>query len=79
MPLLTTITIQNPSEVISTPLQLSNNPWIESIITKITDLRKKNVETIHWPKREASGSSASLENHSLGLQLNGQATEHDVW
>ncbi|MBA0852997.1 hypothetical protein Goshw_012295 [Gossypium schwendimanii] len=68
-----------PGEVISTPLLLSNNPWIESIITKITGLREKNIETIHWSEREASGSSASSESHSLGLQLNEQATEHEVW
>ncbi|OMP09654.1 Transcription factor GRAS [Corchorus olitorius] len=68
-----------PGEVISPPLPpLSNNPWIESVITEITDIGEKDVETIHRPTREASGSSTSSESHSLGLRLNEQGTEHEV-
>ncbi|KAK6263053.1 hypothetical protein QUC31_008869 [Theobroma cacao] len=67
-----------PSEVISPPLPLSNNPWIESVITEITDVGEKDVETIHRPANETSGSSTSSESHSLGLRLNEQATEQEV-
>ncbi|KAB2054149.1 hypothetical protein ES319_A12G235700v1 [Gossypium barbadense] len=67
-----------PGEVISPPLPLSNNPWTESVITEITDVGEKDVETIHRPGKEASGSSTSSESHSLGLRLNEQATEHEV-
>ncbi|XP_022736464.1 scarecrow-like protein 28 [Durio zibethinus] len=67
-----------PFEVISPPLPLSNNPWIESVITEITDVGEKDVETIHRPEKEASGSSTSSESHSLGLRLNEQATEPEV-
>ncbi|XVF10668.1 hypothetical protein REPUB_Repub07fG0202200 [Reevesia pubescens] len=67
-----------PGEVFSPPLPLSNNPWIESVITEITDVGEKDVETIHRPAREASGSSTSSDSHSLGLRLNEQATVHEV-
>ncbi|KAL1069272.1 hypothetical protein V6Z11_D12G255600 [Gossypium hirsutum] len=67
-----------PGEVISPPLPLSNNPWTESVITEITDVGEKDVETIHRPVKEASGSSTSSESHSLGLRLNEQGTEHEV-
>ncbi|XVF51550.1 hypothetical protein PTKIN_Ptkin04bG0193600 [Pterospermum kingtungense] len=68
-----------PGEVISSsPLPLSNNPWIESLITEITDIGEKDVETIHRPEKEASGSSTSSESHSLRLRVNEQATEHEV-
>ncbi|XVF13197.1 hypothetical protein REPUB_Repub08aG0187400 [Reevesia pubescens] len=67
-----------PGEVISPPFPLSNNPWIESLITEITDVGEKDIETIHRPVKEASGSSTSSESHSLGLRLNEQATEHEV-
>ncbi|KAE8683804.1 Scarecrow-like protein 28 [Hibiscus syriacus] len=67
-----------PSEAISLPLPLSNNPWTESVITEITDVGEKDVETTHRPVREASGSSTSSESHSLGLRLNEQATEYEV-
>ncbi|XWS49884.1 hypothetical protein CRYUN_Cryun12cG0041600 [Craigia yunnanensis] len=59
-------------------MPLSNNPWIESVITEITDVGEKDVETIHRPAKEASGSSTSSENHSLGLRLNEQAREHEA-
>ncbi|KAE8661807.1 Scarecrow-like protein 28 [Hibiscus syriacus] len=67
-----------PSEVISPPLPSSNNPWTESVITDITDVGEKNVETTHRPVKEASGSSTSSESHSMGLRLNEQATEYEV-
>ncbi|KAE8671554.1 Scarecrow-like protein 28 [Hibiscus syriacus] len=66
------------SDVISLPLPSSNNPWTESVITEITDVGEKDVETIHRPVKEASGSSTSSESRSLGLRLNEQATEHVV-
>ncbi|KAE8671552.1 Scarecrow-like protein 28 [Hibiscus syriacus] len=66
------------SEVISLPLPSSNNPWTESVITEITDVGEKDVETIHRPVKEASGSSTSSESRSLGLRLNEQATEYEV-
>ncbi|XVF52826.1 hypothetical protein PTKIN_Ptkin05aG0049900 [Pterospermum kingtungense] len=68
-----------PGEVISRPFPLSNNPWIESVITEITDGGEKDVETIQRPAKEASGSSTSSESQSLGPRLNEQATEqHEV-
>ncbi|KAK8538041.1 hypothetical protein V6N13_096170 [Hibiscus sabdariffa] len=66
-----------PSEVISLPLPSSNNPWTGSVITEITNVEEKDVETIHRPV-EASESSTSSESHSLGLRLNELATEHEV-
>ncbi|XWS48968.1 hypothetical protein CRYUN_Cryun13aG0123000 [Craigia yunnanensis] len=67
-----------PGEVISPPFPLSNNPWIESVITEITEVGEKDVETIHRPAKEASGSSTSSDSHSLGVRLNEQTTEHEV-
>ena len=65
-----------PSEVISPPFPLSNNPWVESIITEITDL---GGESSQRPViKEASGSSASSESHSLGLRLSEHVVEHEV-
>ncbi|XP_071723544.1 LOW QUALITY PROTEIN: scarecrow-like protein 28 [Rutidosis leptorrhynchoides] len=62
-----------PSEVVSPPLPLSNNPWIDSVITEITDFGEKDVETSHRPERDVSGSSDSSESRrrqssGLGLQ-----------
>ncbi|XP_021895334.1 scarecrow-like protein 28 [Carica papaya] len=65
-----------PGEVISPPLPLSNNPWLESVITEITDLGEKD-NTSRCPVKEASGSSASSDSHSLGLKLNESNTEHE--
>ncbi|GAV68911.1 GRAS domain-containing protein [Cephalotus follicularis] len=67
-----------PSEVISPPLPLSNNPWLESVITEITDLGEKDVEASHRPVKEVSGSSTSSESHSLGLNQTENAAEHEV-
>ncbi|XP_022719972.1 scarecrow-like protein 28 [Durio zibethinus] len=66
-----------PGEVISPPLPLSKIPWIESVITEITDFGEKDVETIRRPEKEASGTSTSSDNHSLGLRLKEQTTEHE--
>ncbi|KAL0292913.1 UNVERIFIED_CONTAM: Scarecrow-like protein 28 [Sesamum radiatum] len=49
-----------PSDVIAPPLPpLSNIPWFDSVVTEITDLGDKNVETIKGPEKEASGSSST--------------------
>ncbi|CAK9170471.1 unnamed protein product [Ilex paraguariensis] len=66
-----------PSDVISPPLPLSNNPWVESVVTEITDFGDKNVETSQGLVKEASGSSTSSESHSLALRLNEKASEHE--
>ncbi|XP_059661713.1 scarecrow-like protein 28 [Cornus florida] len=67
-----------PSDVFSRPLPLSNNAWVESVVTQITDLGEKNVETSHRPVKEASGSSTSSESHSLALNLNEDTSEHET-
>ncbi|KAH7549477.1 hypothetical protein ACOSP7_025715 [Xanthoceras sorbifolium] len=68
-----------PSELISPPFPLSNNPWVESVITEITDVGEKDGdETSHGVGREVSGSSNSSESHSLGLRLHENPVEHDV-
>lgn len=67
-----------PSEVISPPLPLSNNPWVDSVITEITDLGEKDGESSQRPEKEASGSSNSSESHSLGLRLSENIGEHEV-
>ncbi|KAJ4835065.1 hypothetical protein Tsubulata_028835 [Turnera subulata] len=67
-----------PSEVISPPLPLSNNPWVDSVITEITDLGEKDGESSQMPAREASGSSTSSESHSLSLKLSENVAEHEV-
>ncbi|KAJ8766157.1 hypothetical protein K2173_021674 [Erythroxylum novogranatense] len=66
-----------PSEVISPPLQLTNNPWVGSVITEITDLGDKGGESRQRPVQEASGSSASSESHSLG-RLSENVLEQEV-
>ncbi|KAI3453659.1 hypothetical protein Pfo_010322 [Paulownia fortunei] len=69
-----------PSSVIAPPLPpLSNIPWFDSVVTEITDLGKKNGETIKCPEKEASGSS-STSSGSQGLVLgpSGNPTEHEV-
>ncbi|XP_065858185.1 scarecrow-like protein 28 [Euphorbia lathyris] len=58
-----------PSEVISPPLPLSNNPWLDSVITEITNLGEKDGGSSQRPAKEASGSSASSDSRSLGLRL----------
>ncbi|KAJ8767660.1 hypothetical protein K2173_018218 [Erythroxylum novogranatense] len=67
-----------PSEVISPPLPLSNNPWVDSVVTEITDLGDKGGESSQRPVLEASGSSASSESHSLGLRLSENVVEQEV-
>ena len=53
-------------DAISLPLPLSVNPWVESVVTRITDLGDKNVDKSQGLK-EASGFSTSLESHGLAL------------
>ncbi|KAK2664654.1 hypothetical protein Ddye_003228 [Dipteronia dyeriana] len=67
-----------PSELISPPLPLSNNPWVDSVITEITDLGEKDGddETSHGVGKEVSGSSASSESHNLSLRLHENPVEH---
>ena len=67
-----------PSEVISPPLPLSNNPWVDSVITEIADLGEKYGESSQRPVKEASGSSTSSESQSLGLRLSENVVEHEV-
>nr|DAD48001.1 TPA_asm: hypothetical protein HUJ06_017938 [Nelumbo nucifera] len=60
-----------PSEVIVCPtLPLSNNnPWVEPVVTEITDKGDRDVEASQEPKEASSGSSSS-ESDSLSLRLN---------
>lgn len=67
-----------PGEVISPPLPLSNNPWVDSVVTEITDLGEKDGETSHKLVKEASGSSASSESQSLELRLIENVSEQEV-
>lgn len=68
-----------PGEFISPPLPLSNNPWVESVITEITDLGEKDGdETSHRLAKEVSASSTSSESGSLALRLHENPVEHDV-
>ncbi|KAK6947729.1 Transcription factor GRAS [Dillenia turbinata] len=67
-----------PSDMISTPLPLSNIPWVESVVTEITDLGDKDVETSQALAMEASGSSDSSESHSLALRLSENPLEHET-
>ncbi|XP_031275068.1 scarecrow-like protein 28 [Pistacia vera] len=68
-----------PSDLISPPLPLSNIPWVESIITEITDLGEKDGdETSHRLAKEVSASSISSESHNLALRLHENPGEHDV-
>ncbi|KAF2297731.1 hypothetical protein GH714_002483 [Hevea brasiliensis] len=67
-----------PGEVISPPLPLSNNPWLDSVVTEITDLGEKDGESSQRPVKEASGSSASSDSHSLGLRLSENVVVHEV-
>ncbi|OAY56564.1 scarecrow-like protein 28 [Manihot esculenta] len=65
-------------EVISPPFPLSRNPWLDSVITEITDLGEKDGESSQRPAKETSGSSASSESHVLGLRLSENVAEHEV-
>ncbi|XP_049362078.1 scarecrow-like protein 28 [Solanum verrucosum] len=67
-----------PNEVISPPLPMSNNPWIESVVTEITNFGDKNVSTSQDLAREASVSSASLDSHGLVLRPNENPGEHEI-
>nr|GMD79965.1 scarecrow-like protein 28 [Ipomoea batatas] len=59
-----------PSEVRPPPLPLSHHPWLDSVVTEITDFSDKNVvETSQGPAKEASGSSSSSEGGGRGLLL----------
>lgn len=60
-----------PSEVVSAP-------WVDSIVTKITDLGEKGVEGSNLPSKEASVSNTSSESRSLSLRLNENDSEQEV-
>ncbi|CAN1186230.1 Scarecrow-like protein 28 [Linum perenne] len=73
-----------PSEVISPPRPLqNNNPWVDSVITQITDLGGKGGESSSQrrPGKEASGSGSTSsernaeehEEHEVG---NGSSNPH---
>ncbi|GMH09421.1 hypothetical protein Nepgr_011262 [Nepenthes gracilis] len=67
-----------PSEVISPPLPpLSNNPWIESVVTEITSLGDKGGETSCGRVKEASGSSSSSDSRSSGFGLYNNSPDHE--
>ncbi|KAF9685789.1 hypothetical protein SADUNF_Sadunf03G0090600 [Salix dunnii] len=66
-----------PSEVISPPIPLSNNPWVDSVITEIAELGEKDGESSQRPVKEASGSSTSSESQSLGLRLSENVVEQE--
>lgn len=70
-----------PGEVVSPRLPVSSIPWVDSVVTEITDLGEKDVETTSqmpssMPGKESSGgSSTSSESHqSLTLGLTETAT-----
>ncbi|KAK3005499.1 hypothetical protein RJ639_042318 [Escallonia herrerae] len=68
-----------PSDVISLPLPLSNNPiWVESVVTEITDLGEKIVETSQGPVKEASSSSTSSDSHRLALGLYEKTSDQEI-
>ncbi|KAF5460723.1 hypothetical protein F2P56_020572 [Juglans regia] len=67
-----------PGELISPPLPLSNNPWVGSVVTEITDLGEKDGETSYRLVKEASGSSTSSDSQSLGHRLNENVSEQEV-
>ncbi|XP_028800657.1 scarecrow-like protein 28 [Neltuma alba] len=60
-----------PSEVVSAP-------WVDSIVTKITDSGEKGVEGSNLPSKEASASNTSSDSQSLSLRLNENDSEQEV-
>ncbi|CAL1401153.1 unnamed protein product [Linum trigynum] len=71
-----------PSELITPPLPplSNNNPWVDSVITEITDVGENYGESSRIPVKEASsGSSPSSESQSLGHRsLSENVEEHEV-
>lgn len=67
-----------PSEAILPSDPLSNNPWMESIVTEITDKGDKDVVTSEGPKNTKSSSSTSSESHSLSLKLNESSSANET-
>ncbi|PNY12833.1 SCARECROW-like protein 28-like [Trifolium pratense] len=66
-----------PAEVVSAPLPLSNNPWLESAVTKITNFGEGSHQHQHHHVNEGSVSNGSSESQSLSLRLNENASEHE--
>ncbi|KAK4260537.1 hypothetical protein QN277_003636 [Acacia crassicarpa] len=61
-----------PSEVVSAP-------WVDSIVTKITDIgEKEGAEGSNLPSKEASVSNTSSESQSLSQRLNDNDSEQEV-
>lgn len=62
---------------VSAPLPLSNNPWLESAVTKITNFGEGSH---HHHVKEGSVSNASSESQGLSMRLNENAasSEHEV-
>lgn len=70
-----------PGEVISPTLPLSNNPWVESVVTEITELGEKDGETSHGHGQAREGSaasSASSESQRLALRPHEVVPEYEV-
>ncbi|KAI4327010.1 hypothetical protein L6164_019515 [Bauhinia variegata] len=71
-----------PSEVVSAPSPLSNHPWVQSVVTGITDLVEKDGESSQQPEKAASVSNTSSESQSQSQsqspRLNENASEHEV-
>lgn len=69
-----------PSEVISPPMPMTSCPWVESIVTEITDFGQREAEgRRHRPVNQAAspGSSSSSESHQgLALRLSEHPSEH---
>lgn len=66
-----------PAEVVSAPLPLSNNPWLESAVTKITNFGEGSHQHQHHHVNEGSVSNGSSESQSLSLRFNENASEHE--
>uniref|UniRef100_A0A803PSK9 Scarecrow-like protein 28 n=1 Tax=Cannabis sativa TaxID=3483 RepID=A0A803PSK9_CANSA len=73
-------------EVISPPLPLSNNPWIDSVVTEITDLGEKGGETSRHvlPSKEGSAAASSAssgsqsQSQSLVPRINEGVPDYDA-
>ncbi|XP_058104802.1 scarecrow-like protein 28 [Magnolia sinica] len=66
------------TEPIFAPIPLLNNPWVESIVTEITDKGDKDADTSEGPKQTKSSSSTSSDTHSLSLKLNKNSSDHET-
>eukprot|EP00268_Persea_americana_P063969 TRINITY_DN8361_c0_g1_i3.p1 TRINITY_DN8361_c0_g1~~TRINITY_DN8361_c0_g1_i3.p1 ORF type:complete len:685 (-),score=157.12 TRINITY_DN8361_c0_g1_i3:592-2646(-) len=69
-----------PREDIFPPIPfINNNPWVESVVTEITDKGDEGVYTSEGPKKaKSSSSSTSSESHSFGPRLNEESSAIEV-